>query len=561
MASSRGRAVSIRAHLLGIVLLGAILPLAIIGYWLTRVGVRSGEELLDNQLTKSLSSIEESIAARWEYRRGDLLLLAGNESARRALATGVVTARDSAYFAQVGPTVAHGVAVFAYHDRAGRQLYSWAPAPSPTSEAPSRSGAGGTPQAPLRRTMRLSFPVHAADSLVGRVDAEVYLDAIVPADLPRLLLPGSAMALRDRATGAALFPLSEQVAFPTAQSIVVDDAQWMVRIDSLVDPPFDLAVAAPVAPYVTPFERAGRIGLAALGMVALLALMLSSFFTARLARSFRVLADAAAAVAGGDLTRQVEPKGPVEFQRLAGSFNAMTESIHRLVAELSQRRALAAVGEFAASLSHEVRNALTSVQIDLQRVDERTEDAKNRALIKRTLTHVRRLDAAVTGSLRIARSGTVVAEDVNLSAVLREAIRIAEPSFASTGARVTARGFEEDLVVQGDVDALHQLFLNLLLNAQQAPSVEGETVVAVKRSEDRLIVSITDTGSGMNSEQVARAFDPYYTTRVKGTGLGLPIARQIAIAHGGEVSIRSMPGVGTTVDVCLPTLARLDLGE
>jgi two-component system sporulation sensor kinase A len=85
--------------------------------------------------------------------------------------------------------------------------------------------------------------------------------------------------------------------------------------------------------------------------------------------------------------------------------------------------------------------------------------------------------------------------------------------------------------------------------------VEGETIVAVQRSGERTIVSITDTGSGMTSEQVARAFDPYFTTRVKGTGLGLPIARQIAIAHGGQVSIRSTPGVGTTVEVCLPTKA------
>lgn len=547
--------------MLAIVLLGAILPLAIMGFWLTRSGVRSGEELLENQLTRSLQSIEQSIADRWEYRRSDLLLLADNESARRVLSTGVVTATDTAYFAQVGATVAHGVSVFAYHDRAGRELYSSAPPPSPTSDASTRGTPRDTVQGPPRRTMSVSFPVRAADSLVGTVGASVYLDAVVPGDSARLLLPGSALAVHDRATGVALLPLSAQVAYPTARSIAVDGAPWMVRIDSLLDPPFDIAVGAPVAPYVIPFERAGRLGLVALGAVALLAVVLSTFFTARLARSFRVLADAAGAVAGGDLARQVEPKGPAEFHELADSFNAMTASVRRLVAELSERRALAAVGEFAASLSHEVRNALTSVQIDLERVDERTEDAKNRTLVARTLTHVRRLDAAVTGSLRIARSGIAVAEDVNLSPVLREAIRIAEPSFASTGARVTVRGFEEDLIVRGDPDALQQLFLNLLLNAQQAPSVEGETIVDVQRIEDRLIVSITDTGSGMNSEQIARAFDPYYTTRVKGTGLGLPIARQIAIAHGGDVSIRSTPGVGTTVEVCLPARLRLSAAE
>jgi signal transduction histidine kinase len=542
---------------LGIVLLGAILPLALMGFWLTRTGVRSGEALLDNQLTTSLHSIEQLIAARWEYRRSDLLLLADNEAARHALSSGVVAASDSVYLAQVAATVTRGIAVFTYHDRAGRELYtSVRPASqsspiSPTSESPLGGVPRDTSVGPARRTWRVSLPVRVADTLAGSVVADVYVDAVIPADSTHLLLPGSALAVRDHASGAALLPLIGQVEFPPTPIITVGGARWMVRSDSLDDPLLDLAVAAPVGPYVTPFESAGRLGLVALGVVALLALVLSSFFTARLARSFHALADAAGAVAAGDLTRQVEPKGPAEFQGLAGSFNAMTDSVRRLVAELSQRRALAAVGEFAASLSHEVRNALTSVQIDLERVDERTEDAKNRALVERTLTHVRRLDAAVTGSLRIARSGTVAAEDVNLSAVVREAIRTAEPSFASSGARVTARGLEGAHTVRGDVEALQQLFLNLLLNAQQA-SPDGETIVTATRSDGRLIVSITDSGAGMDSEHVARAFDPYYTTRVKGTGLGLPIARQIAIAHGGDVIIHSTPGVGTTVEVSLP---------
>ena len=171
------------------------------------------------------------------------------------------------------------------------------------------------------------------------------------------------------------------------------------------------------------------------------------------------------------------------------------------------------------------------------------------------LAQVRRLDAAVTGSLRIARSGTVVARDVNLGEVLREAIRIAEPSFRENGDRVATPGFAADPVVRGDREALHQLFLNLLLNAQQALAPGGETRVSVRAAGDRVVVSIADTGCGMTSEQVARAFDPYYTTRPRGTGLGLPIARLIAVAHGGELSIQSTPGTGTTVEVSLPAAA------
>ena len=146
----------------------------------------------------------------------------------------------------------------------------------------------------------------------------------------------------------------------------------------------------------------------------------------------------------------------------------------------------------------------------------------------------------------------MVAEDVDLGEVLREAIRVADPSFAGDGARIATPTFENDLAVRGDRDALHQLFLNLLLNAQQALAPGGETVVSVRTAGGRVVVSIADTGCGMTSEQVARAFDPHYTTRPKGTGLGLPIARLIAVAHGGELDIQSTPGTGTTVEVRLP---------
>jgi signal transduction histidine kinase len=530
--------------LLGIVLLGAVLPLALIGLWLTWSAVGTGKRLLDDQLGASLQGVERSIAARWEARRGDLLLLAGNENARDALASGVVSGSDSAYFMQLQAALKPGIPLFGYRDLAGRDVYSSA----------RRQGTRGGGSTPVPRVMHVRYPVRVADTVAGSVEADVSLDAIIPPDSARLLLPGSVLALRDRAHHVALLRLSANQDFPAGRDVPIKGAPWRALIDSLPDPPFDLAVAAPLGPYVAPFEHAGHIGLAALLAVILIAVLLTNFLTARLARSVGALVNAVETVAGGDLTGEAAPSGPKELRQLASSFNTMTASLRRLIAELSQRRALAAVGEFAASLSHEVRNALTSVQIDLERVDERSEDARNRVLIGRTLAHVRRLDAAVTGSLRIARSGSMVAQAVNLHEMLDDAMRSAEPSFASTGGHLLVRPFDHQIVVTGDREALHQLILNLLLNAQQSLSPGGETSVSVGLSEDCAVVSIADTGCGMTDEQLLRAFEPHYTTRPKGTGLGLPIARQIAIAHGGELAIRSTAGVGTTVEVRLPLL-------
>jgi signal transduction histidine kinase len=531
---------------LAIVLLGAIVPLALVGLWLTRSAARSGRALLDGQLRAALASFEQSIAARWEFRRGDLLLLAENQVAREILARGSLTRADSQFLQSAAGVLAPAIPAFVYRDAAGRSVFA-----AGSMEAEQAAGGPGTP----RPRLLVRYPVGAPGTVVGSLEAQLYLDTVVPSDSAGLRIPGGSFAVRDQRDGSVPLRLGRSIAFPPEGQDARDPGEVAISTVRLADPPFDLAVAAPVAPYVAPFVRDARVGFLALLAVALLAGLLSAFFTGRLSRSIGGLVDAAGAVAGGDLNVRTETKGPLEFQRLSRSFNAMTDSLRRLVSELSERRALAAVGEFAAELAHEVRNALTSVQIDLDRVEERTEDARNRELVTRTLAHVRRLDAAVTGSLRIARSGRIAPVAVALGDVIQESLRVAESSFVAAGARLRGSGTTEHVVVQGDPGALHQLFLNILLNAQQALGSGGEATVSVTRGDGVVVVSVVDTGPGMPAEQVEQAFKPYYTTRPNGTGLGLPIARQIAIAHGGQLAVRSRPGGGTTVDITLPLAA------
>jgi signal transduction histidine kinase len=546
MTAPRESAASIRAHLLAIVLFGAILPLALIGFLVTRSAVTSGERLLGTQLDTSLAAVERWASTRWEYRRGNLLLLAENENARASMARLLVTAADSQYFSSLAEAVGPGISSFAYLDRERGEVYS---SLGPDLEA-TNGQAGGGP------TLTVEHPVtSAAGEPLGVVEAEIPLSGLVPADSARLLVPGSVLAVRDRARDLVLLPVSPDAPFPNGTSVIIEGERWTVRSVRIEDTPIDVAVAAPLAPYVEPFERPARLGLLAVAAVALLALLTTRFITARLASPMEELVAAAGAVAGGDLTRQAQPSGPTEVRRLASSFNAMTDKLRRLISELSERRALAAVGEFATSLSHEVRNALTAVQIDLERVEERSEDAKNRVMLGRALSHVRRLDAAVTGALRIARSGSIELKDVSLDIILREAVTQVRPAYEAAGTELELAMMEEPLVVKGDADALRHVFLNLLLNAQAWLPRGGRARVCAVVKGDQVTVSIADNGPGMTTEQVTRVFDPYYSTRPGGTGLGLPIARQIALAHGGDLKVRSELGVGTTVEVVLPVAA------
>lgn len=539
---------SIRTHLLQIVLLGAILPLAIIGIWMTRSAVRSGRALLDEQLAGSVQNVARIIDKKWMDCRATLLLLADNQVTRDALVRGSFTSDDSTYLAGGAGALGTTLAGFAYRNRSGSVVYSAVMA-VPTSRQDSLLAAS---RARGHGTFHVSFPVGESVQSLGTLDADVLIDALLPVDSARVLLPNSSLAVRDRPSGTDLVPLARSAPFPATRSAVVDGKDWLVRVDTLAEPALDLAVGAPLAPYTAPFARDGIISLMALIVVAFVAILLTRYFTSRLAGSVDALVETAGAVAGGDLSRQVHDGGPAELQRLAESFNTMTESLRGTLAELSERRALSAVGEFAAALAHEVRNALTSIQLDLERMDERSEDSKNRVLLERSLVHVRRLDAAVTGSLRIARSGRNEFVPVAIADVIRRTVEAAEPSFVSAGIRVMTDAADANATLPGDAEALHQMFLNLLLNAQQAMEHGGLVTIAMQLSDQRVVITITDTGRGMTGDEIAHAFEPYFTTRTKGTGLGLPIARMIVEAHGGEIRLASEGGRGTTVTVNLP---------
>jgi signal transduction histidine kinase len=165
---------------------------------------------------------------------------------------------------------------------------------------------------------------------------------------------------------------------------------------------------------------------------------------------------------------------------------------------------------------------------------------------------IRRLDATVSDALRVARSGQVNIRPIDLRESLSAAVDAATPSFHERGATLDSKVGNERLSLDGDPDALEQLFLNLLINAAEALDAGGTATVLAAPVRDELNIRIRDDGPGMPPEVRERAFEPLFSTRIEGTGLGLPISRRIAVAHGGEIRIESTPGSGTTVVVRLP---------
>jgi signal transduction histidine kinase len=312
--------------------------------------------------------------------------------------------------------------------------------------------------------------------------------------------------------------------------------------------------AAPVTPYTEPFTRAARQGTLALLAVAFLAFVVSSLLARQSTRSLERLAEATEAVSRGNFDQQVQTTGADDVGRVGRAFNTMTESLRRTLDELARRESLAKVGEFAAILAHEVRNPLTSIRINLQRMEEQVADeAELREPLSRVLGQIERLNATVTGALRVARSGTIRRAPIDLRTPLAAAIQAATPQFNTRETRLNSPALDGDPVyVDADPDALEQLFVNLLFNAAEALDHGGEAEVRLDASSHEVIVSVSDSGRGIPPSDRARVLELFYSTKPEGTGLGLAIAQRIALAHGGDLEIDDDPGPGTTVRVRLP---------
>jgi signal transduction histidine kinase len=144
--------------------------------------------------------------------------------------------------------------------------------------------------------------------------------------------------------------------------------------------------------------------------------------------------------------------------------------------------------------------------------------------------------------------------------VLQDSVAAADPVFEQHAGRLDLNLGQDRLHLDGDAGALEQLFLNLLQNAAQALDTGGRASLNVELADegDTVVVSIGDDGPGMTDEVLDQIFEPLFSTRPDGTGLGLTIARRIATAHGGELTLESAPGSGTVVRVSLPLAAQPD---
>ena len=402
----------------------------------------------------------------------------------------------------------------------------------------------------------VSVDLSSSDSL-ERFEVNVRLSALLPelADYPARY--AGALWVIDQRSGRSLVPTRFDSLKLTRAEFRSDDQSWLPVYRSIDEPALTFMLAAPLDPFIRPFQQTARQGLLALLIVVLIAGALAVALTRRVTSSLEQLVVAADAVGHGDLERQVQTQGEDDVSRVGRAFNVMTESLRGTLRELSQRRALAAVGEFASALAHEIRNPLTSIRLDLQLVQEKIPaDSRGHGPLARALKEIERLNRTVSDGLKVARSGRIQLERIDLREPLEVAAHAARPEFDARRARMEPPQVNGKPVwVNGDSAALKQLFLNLLINAAQALAPGGRAGTRVETTEEHVTVAIWDNGPGIPADKLRQVWEPFYSTKEEGTGLGLAISQRIVAAHGGEIDIDTAAEHGTTFRIRLPLAA------
>jgi len=276
----------------------------------------------------------------------------------------------------------------------------------------------------------------------------------------------------------------------------------------------------------------------------------------RLLAPIRTLTEGVKGVASGDLSRQVEVRGSDELAVLAREFNAMAASLDRQRQELLRAERLAAVGRISAHITHEIRNPLNSLGLNAELLAEELEpgaSAEARALLGAITREVDRLNAVAEEYLRFARLPRPVMSREDLNEILGGLVDFVTPEMAAAGVTVK-RDLSRDLPpVWADEGQLRAVFLNLLRNSREAMAGGGTISVRTGRTADGgAEVTVSDTGSGIPPEQLERIFDPFFSTKSGGTGLGLAFTLQVVREHGGTIRCQSEVGRGTTFSVNLP---------
>ncbi len=294
----------------------------------------------------------------------------------------------------------------------------------------------------------------------------------------------------------------------------------------------------------------------------LLLLITAFFFMKGFSHSLSVLTEATRKIQLGEKQFLITEPLKDEFGELASSFNNMTVSLHDQYNKLQEAERLAAVGEMAAGMAHEIKNPLAGVKVSVEVLSQDLDlNQEDKAIFLQIVNEIDRINALLKSLLNYARPPKPESVSFDVYQVLETTIKSAQYSLRATPAGAHKqiefiRDYDPKVPeIIADPSQLQQILLNLFLNAGDAISHQGTITVQTRKvSEETIQIAVSDDGKGIDSQSLEKIFKPFFTTKSHGTGLGLAICKRLVEQHtGGNITVANNPaGPGITFIITLP---------
>jgi signal transduction histidine kinase len=301
--------------------------------------------------------------------------------------------------------------------------------------------------------------------------------------------------------------------------------------------------------------------LVATASVLLFSIIVSLILILQFTRPVGQLVEAAQGVAAGNFDVRIEVKRRDELGHLSEVFNEMVKGLRErreLEARLYRAEQSAIVGRLASGIAHEVKNPLNYISLTIDYLRSKyapaAEDAREKFTEKMDgiKDEIKRLDRLIRNFLSYGRPLNLNLKPIGLRDLIGNILNLTAEQADQQAIRQQLDKTTTIPNVDGDVERLRSCFSNLIMNAQQAMAEGGELKINFEPKDEGVEVVITDTGSGIAPENIEKIFEPYFSTKDTGTGLGLALVKRIIEGHGGRIEVESQLNQGTTFRVWLP---------
>jgi signal transduction histidine kinase len=588
--------VTLRTKFFTLFTLLAVIPLVAVGAFSFLRSIRAVEALVGTQVEQIAHTAARQVADRYAYHQSNLLLLAGNAETQRlfsarangdSAALAAAQSDAAAYLEEAWRALGAGYDWIELRDADGRILYQMGgdgggPAASRGASTTSRPATWLTLREPILDSER--------SREVGMVVAAMIPDATLPFEALEARFGASGYSVViDRSTGRVLYHPRHayfhqtvgDLTGPTGWNIDPSifekpegtltyreaDSNRVAYFQSLDSPPWTVLASGSVDEFGAPFAQSRIANLALILLLTVAVWIAYTLLARRATHSLAVLTNAADRVGAGDYAPALPSVGQDEVGRLTAAFQLMVTKVRESLQQMEASRQMAAVGAFASQISHEIRNPLTSLQLNLQGLQRDVERGRIPPDLSRPvelcLKEVHRLDGVVSGVLSLARPRRTHAARCAVHAVIEDALEVLRPQLSAAGVTVQTSLVAGQDVVLGDAEDLKSVLLNLWLNSAEAMPHGGNLCIAtdsgaIPGGGPSIRVRVEDDGVGIPADVRAEIFNPFFTTKKGGTGIGLSVAARIIEEHHGDLRLADSTesGRGSAFVIELPLASK-----